>query len=384
MAVEIKFLKMMKRFLLITICLLPLSLLAQSSFSVKGSGKAYKDGDKIFLSFRQGDQLIEDSTVVNKGSFEFKGTCKSKARGFVCRNENPRYALVELSDSFYIYIEAGQIIINSPDTLNNSIISGTPLNNDYAKLHAALKPINEKNKNLKDPAKLSVEELKDTTLVNLTKASAIAAHYETFPIQFNFIDAHPNSYVSLLALSQMARTSKFLPRVEQSFSKLSTELKEMPEGKNIAKDILKGKKISVGMMAKDFTQNDVNGNPIKLSAYQNKYVLVDFWASWCLPCREENPNVLAVYEKYKEKNFTVLSVSIDVLANKAKWLNAIKEDRLPWMQVSDLKKENEAAKLYGITTIPANVLISPNGKIIAKDIKGKELRDKMAELLGAK
>ncbi|MBB6236391.1 thiol-disulfide isomerase/thioredoxin [Pedobacter sp. AK013] len=368
----------MKRFLLITICLLPLNLLAQSLFSIKGYGKAYKDGDKMFLSFRQGDQLIQDSTVVSKGSFEFKGTFKTRVRGYVCRKDNPRYA-ADLSDSFSIYIEGGNIILQSPDTLSNSIISGTPLNNDYAKLLTALKPLYNKRKKLDNPG-----ELKDNTSANLNKTETTVVDNEIISQQFIFTDNHPHSYVSLLALSELARTSKNLPQVERSFAKLSIELKVMPEGKEITRRIAEGKKIAVGMMAKDFTQNDVNGNPIKLSAYQNKYVLVDFWASWCLPCREENPNVLAVYEKYKEKNFTVLSVSIDVLANKAKWLNAIKEDRLPWMQVSDLKKENEAAKLYGITTIPANVLISPNGKIIAKDIKGKELRDKMAELLGDK
>lgn len=371
----------MKRFLLITICLLPLSLLAQSSFSVKGSGKAYKDGDKIFLTYRQGDQFVEDSTLVSKGSFEFKGNFKTKVRGYICRNENPRYTLAELSDSFYIYIEAGRIILNSPDTLNNSIISGTPLNNDYAKLYAALKPLYNKREKLSDPDNLNP---KDTTLLNRNQTKMIAVNDEITAIQFSFINTHPNSYVSLLTLSQLARNSKYLSQAEQSLNKLSTALKAMPESLEIANRIKEEKKISVGMMAKDFTQNDVNGNPIKLSAYQNKYVLVDFWASWCLPCREENPNVLAVYHQYKEKNFTVLSVSIDVFENKANWLKAIKEDQLPWVQVSDLKKENEAAKLYGITSIPSNVLIDPSGRIIAKDVKGKELREKMAELLGAK
>ncbi|WP_316848603.1 TlpA disulfide reductase family protein [Pedobacter psychrodurus] len=372
---------MMKRFLLITICLLPLNLLAQSSFKIKGFGKAYKDGDKMFLSFRQGDQLIQDSTLVNKGSFEFKGTFKTKVRGYICRNDNPRYAS-ELFDAFDVYIESGQITLHSPDTLNNSIISGTPLNNDYASLCAALRPLTEKTRKLKDPNKLSAEELKDTALVNLTKAHIIDAYDETFPIQFNFVDTHPNSYVSLFALVKMARSSKYLSEVEQSFAKLSAVLKAMPEGLEIANRIKEGKKISVGMMAKDFTQNDINGKPVKLSSYLNKYVLVDFWASWCQPCREENPNVSAVYELYKTKSFIVLSVSIDT--DKANWLNAIKEDHLPWMQVSDLKKENEAVKLYGITSIPSNVLIDPSGKIIAKDIKGKQLRDKMAELLGGK
>ncbi len=372
----------MRRFLLVTIFILPINLFAQSAFTIQGFGKTYKDGDKIFLSYKQDKRLITDSSWIHNGSFNFKGTVKSKVRGYLCRNQNPQYTTADLFDSYYVYVEAGQIILNSPDTLSNSIISGTPSNNDYAKLYAALSPLYEKRKKLKDPEKLSIEELKDTALVNLTKANAEAAYYETFPVQFNFINKHPNSYVSLLALDQMARSSKYLPEVEKSFARLSTELKSMPEGHEIIRRIMKGKKVTVGMMAKEFTQNDINGHSVKLSAYRNKYILVDFWASWCGPCRAENPNILAVFNQYKTKNFTVLSISIDT--DKSKWLNAIKEDQLPWIQLSDLKKKNEAATLYGITTIPANVLINPDGKIIAKDIKGKDLRNKLAELLDSK
>jgi len=136
------------------------------------------------------------------------------------------------------------------------------------------------------------------------------------------------------------------------------------------------------MTAKDFKQPNVNGKEISLSDYKGKYVLIDFWASWCLPCREENKNVKWVYEQYRSKGFTVLGISIDILADKQKWLNAIKEDQLTWPQVSDLKKENEAAKLYGITTIPSNVLIDTNGKIIGKDLKGKDLKDALVALFG--
>lgn len=373
---------MMKRFLLVTICLLQITLFAQSTFTIKGFGKAYKDGDKIFLSYKQGNLLIADSTLVHAGTFKFNGTVKNKVRGYLCRNQNPQYTTFDLFDYYDVYIEAGQIVLNSPDTLNNSVISGTPSNNDYAKLYRALKPLNEKRRQLKNLDQLSSEELRDTALVNSTKARVEAAYYESFPIQFNFVESHPNSYVSLLALAQMARSSKYLPQVEQSFTKLSAELKALAEGREIMRMIVAGKKVTIGSIAKEFIQNDISGNPVKLSAYRNKYVLVDFWASWCGPCRAENPNILTVYKQYNSKNFTVLSVSTDT--DKTKWLNAIKEDQLPWMQVSDLKKENEAANLYGITIIPANVLIDPSGKVIAKDIKGKELRDKLAELLNSK
>jgi peroxiredoxin len=136
-------------------------------------------------------------------------------------------------------------------------------------------------------------------------------------------------------------------------------------------------------MAPDFTQADVNGVPVKLSSFRGKYVLIDFWASWCGPCREENPNVVRVFNKYKEKNFTVLGVSLDKQSGRADWLAAIKSDGLNWTQVSDLKFwNNAAAALYYVSSIPANFLIDPNGKIIAKDLRGDDLDAKLKEVLG--
>lgn len=141
------------------------------------------------------------------------------------------------------------------------------------------------------------------------------------------------------------------------------------------------KKTSEGVEAQDFTQPDVDGKPVKLSDYRGKYVLIDFWASWCAPCRRENPNLVRSYAKYQKKGFEILGVSMDKAADKSKWLKAIQDDGLTWRQVGDLKGwENEAGAMYDVKAIPMNFLVDPNGKIIAKYLRGEELDKKLAEI----
>ena len=136
----------------------------------------------------------------------------------------------------------------------------------------------------------------------------------------------------------------------------------------------------LNQQAPDLTMNDANGKPVSISSFKGKYVLVDFWASWCGPCRKENPNVVAAYNKYKGKNFTILGVSLD--DDKAAWLDAVKKDSLAWNHISDLKRwESAAIPAYQFNAIPFNVLIDPNGKIIASSLRAEELDKKLAEVL---
>lgn len=138
-------------------------------------------------------------------------------------------------------------------------------------------------------------------------------------------------------------------------------------------------------MAVDIVQNNPEGKPLKLSDYKGKFVLIDFWASWCGPCREENPNLVKTYQQFKDKGFEIFGVSLDTPGDHLKWINAIKNDQLTWPQVSDLKGwENEAAKIYGIRSIPASFLIDPSGKIIAKDLRGTALTTELEKIFEGK
>jgi peroxiredoxin len=140
------------------------------------------------------------------------------------------------------------------------------------------------------------------------------------------------------------------------------------------------KRVAVGQKAPDFTLNDPEGNPVSLSSLQGKYVMIDFWASWCRPCRQENPNVVRMYNKYRDKGFEILGVSLDEDRNK--WVKAIEDDQLTWTHVSDLQRWGSApGKLYGVNSIPHTVLIDPAGIIIANNLRGAALEQKLQEIL---
>lgn len=374
---------MKKTFALLAGALLPFTLFAQQPFTVKGDVKGLLPGDKIFLSYNADGKSVLDSAIAEKGVFVFNGKIKDPARSALYKKSATKGTR---SDVLSFYIEPANIKVTAVDSLKHATVSGSLVNGDNSKLKANAKSIQDQLNALNEEySKFTPEQKNDKAFLESFSNRYDKTSEGLTPIYLDFARKNPESYISLVVLSQLATDDKVQSDAEQLYNGLSPKIRETSTGKSIAGFFEAAKKTKIGQQALDFTQNDVNDKPVKLSDFKGKYVLVDFWASWCGPCRRENPNVVVAYNKYKDKGFTVLGISLDQPGKKDAWLKAIEDDKLTWTHLSDLKFwDNAVAKLYGIRSIPANFLIDPSGKIIAKGLREEELQKKLAEILDAK
>ncbi len=370
----------MKKILFFTLAALPFLADAQTAnYDLKGKIGQLDMPAKAYLLRRVNGQNSVDSVALMSGIFEFKGAGDGPTQALLILDHTGvgLNSLGRGADVLNLYLENGNIFINGTDSVKKAKITGSKLNDDNAKLAAAIKPVMDK-----------------AVVLNNDYQKATAADRPKFTDKFkdlqteqkvilkNFIQQNKTSFVSLDALRSFAGPSPDYNEVMPIFSTLSPALQNSENGKDYKAALDKLQLTAVGSVAPDFTQNDPAGKPVSLSSFKGKYVLLDFWASWCGPCRQENPNVVKAYNQYKGKNFTILSVSLDRPNGKDAWLQAIKDDGLAWNHVSDLQFwNNQAAKLYGVQSIPGNFLIDPTGKIVAKDLRGEELEQTLAKLI---
>ena len=270
----------------------------------------------------------------------------------------------ESPDRMRLFLEPGPVVVTSADSVHKARVKGGPLTADYQQRQAALKPLADKRKKAGP------------------KGDFVALRNEEVQANKAFIRAHPASWVSFEVLQQFPVYTPY-SEIAALYAALGPALRNSPAGQQYAQFLAKQQATAIGSQAPDFVQPTPAGKSVSLADYRGKYVLLDFWASWCHPCRAENPNLLKAYDAYKNRNFEVLGISIDDEKARAKWLQAIADDHMPWTQVSDLRgpQNNEAAQRYNIHAIPQNFLIDPTGKIVATNLHGTDLVAQLAPYL---
>lgn len=314
----------------------------------------------------------QDSILVKNGKFSYKGSLTEPCLAYLTDRAS-------FSTTFYIDIENVPITIQGKITEpDNFKITGGKTQQENELLKASTKTVDDKKKQLYKKYR-EANKAKDSTAFEDIENELERLTVEEKQLVKAFISSHPKSYSSLNNLGNLTYSTDY-PEMNRLFQLLDPILKNSATGKKLKTAIEILKRGDNGQKMIDFTQKDLSGNPVSFSSFKGKYVLVDFWASWCGPCRAENPNVLKAYQKFSTKGFTVIGVSLDDDAEK--WKKAVEEDKMSWTQVSDLKGfNNELSTYYGIKGIPSNYLVDPNGVIIAKNLRGKKLMDKLQELI---
>jgi peroxiredoxin len=362
---------------LLLIILLPLTGFCQQQFSINGKIDQLKKGDKVYLFYLAGGKLLSDSALVSRtGIFKFNGMIDGAAEAQLVLNKNPfvnEMKKGEKIDACTFYIEPGAIKLSGRTSLSMAVISGGPMNEDNKKLKVMLKPaLDKQNSLMEDVAGLPADQVSFMKTFNeILKEQAV--------IKLSFAKKNLQSPLSLYLLNALTDNPNNV-EARKTFQKLSPVLKASQLGKSMVQKFESLDKTSVGSFAMDFEQNDVNGNAVKLSDFKGKYVLLDFWSSWCGPCRGESPYLVEAYSKYKNKGLNIIGVSCD--KDKAAWQKAVADDKLDWTQLCDLTGDNPVVRKYGITGIPTNFLIDPSGKIIAVGLRGDNLGKKLEEVFG--
>ena len=343
---------------------------AASTFTVKAKINGM-DAKQIYLTYGGFHNSKIDTAQVVNGAFSFKGKVDEPVPAMVF---TPDYKV-----RFDLYIDNGAINISgSANALDDLKISGPAVTNEFVAFNKTIMDNRKKVNTIYQQSHAAFQKGDSVTGKKLQKEMETFYNKE-FAIRKGYIKDHPKSFIGAYELYAFSNV-KTVKEATTLYEALDERVQNSSQGVALLERLQLLGRVQVGEPALAFVQQDVNGKEISLDAYKGKYVLVEFWASWCGPCRAENPNLLNAYNQYKDKGFTILGISLD--HSKEAWLKAIEKDGMPWIQVSDLKGwNNVVAEMYGIKAIPANFLVSPEGKILALDLRGELLHENLNKII---
>ena len=349
---------------------------------LKGNMRFSEPAEMVFLAYRAGDDIVSDSAILKNGKFEFNSTLTEPTLATLSVRFKPTDEKAKPRiERMPLFLEPGKIKVEVKDSLKFAKVTGSASQTAFEEFNKLQEPYNVQAGKLNDEYMAFRKDKNEEGMKKVVDEFSKLSEDKNEKFFYPYLKEHPASPIALYVLNLYAGYDIDAKKIEPLFESLAEESKQSPSGIAFRERIEIAKKTGIGVYAMNFTQDDTSGNAVSLASFKGKYVLLDFWASWCGPCRAENPNVVKAYNKYRDKGFTILSVSLDQPGKKEAWLGAIHKDGLTWTHVSDLKFwDNAVAKQYGIRAIPQNYLLDPSGKIIAKNLRGEELNKRLDEL----
>ncbi len=372
----------MKKIALVLLAAFTVISCKKDGYEITGTANGVDNGKNVYLEAQsETGPVALDTAVVENGKFKFDGKLKDGVELAFVRIET-------FNGSLPIILENGDIAIEfNKDTIQKSKIGGTKNNDKFQSYNDKSNVIFKKMMKFQEQNQqkmMTAQQTQDTAT-----ASALMKEYNKFQEELNeesksFINSNPDAFISSLLLENfLMRNSITLDEAKKFYEKLDKSLLNTKSGKNITKMMEAMSSANVGSIAPDFSAPSPEGKTISLKESLGKVTLIDFWASWCGPCRKENPNVVAMYNELHDKGFNIIGVSLDNPGGDQAWKDAIAKDGLTWNQVSNLKGwKDPIAEQYNVKSIPATFLLDASGKIVAKDLRGDALKAKVKELLG--
>ena len=365
---------MRKLFLLLSVVIIITACSTEPRYTIKGDIEG-ADSVTFYLQKREAGGLVTlDSALARNGSFRIKG-------GAVDFPQMVILVARETMGRISFYIENSNITITGKlDSIADSKITGSKTHDEYTLFMESNKPLNDQYSGIYNEYQIASQEKNEERMAELQK-QAENIQEQMKALQLDFIRSNPSSYFSPSLLQGLSYELD-AQEIESYISGMDTNVANIPIMLSLKERVEQMKSVSVGQKAPDFTLNDVDGNPVSLySKVGPRLLLLDFWAAWCGPCRQENPHVVKVYKEFNKKGFDVFGVSLD--RTREDWVKAIADDKLTWTHVSDLQYWNSAAaRMYAVNSIPANFLLNENGTIVARNLRGDALYNKVNEVLG--